>query len=161
MVTTFLVLLAGAACCDTYKWEDKNGIHFTDNPERIPQKYKSKSIAEAREDIKGVGTQEFDSSSTGNIQPNRRTPALDTDNAPDKQARPLNFDTANDGMKTHNPQNRHQNHYGNKKHRVKKAHQSAYESQSPARKAMNQAEEKIRQTRQALDSGGRLPPKQK
>lgn len=161
ILTTFLVLLASAAYCDTYKWEDKNGVHFTDNPESIPKKYKSKSIAEAREDIKGVSTQEIDAASTNDSIPNKRAPTLNTDKALDKQAQPLNLDKANDGMKIHNPRNRHQKPYSNRTRRVKEAQQTAYETQTPARKAMNQAEEKIRQSRQALDSGGSLPPKQK
>lgn len=163
--TTFLVLLASAAYCDTYKWEDMNGVHFTDNPESIPKKYKSKSIAEAKEDIKVVSTPEIDTAGTSNNKPNKRTPTLinrlNTDKTRDKQAQPLNLDKANGEMKIHDPRNRHQKPYGYQTRGVEEAQRSAYENQTPARKAMNQAEERIRQSRQALDSGGSLPPKQK
>ena len=43
---------------------------------------------------------------------------------------------------------------------VEEAQRSAYESQTPARKAMIQAEERIRESRRALDAGGRLPTSQ-
>jgi hypothetical protein len=163
--TTFLVLLASAAFCDTYKWEDKNGVHFTDNLESIPKKYKSKSIAEAREDIKGVSTPEIDATSTSNSKQNKRTPTLinrpNTDKTHNKQAQPSRLDKENGGIKIRAPRHRHQKSYGNQTHGVEEAQRSAYENQTPARKAMNQAEERIRQNRQALDAGGSLPPKQK
>ena len=98
-------------------------------------------------------------------KPIKRTPTLinrlNTDKIRDKQEQPLNLDKANDGMKFHDPRNRHHERYGNQTHGVEEAQRSAYENQTPARKAMNQAEERIRQTRQALDAGGSLPPKQK
>lgn len=164
IVTTFLVLSASVAFCDTYKWEDKNGVHFTDNFESIPKKHRSKSIAEAREDIKGVSTPEINATSTSTTKQNERTPTLinrlNTDKIRDKQAQPLNLDKVNNGMNFHDPRNGHQKRYGNQTHGVEAAQRSAYENQTPARKAMNQAEERIRQSRQALDAGG-LPPKQK
>jgi len=163
--SAFLVLLASTAYCDTYRWEDKNGIHFTDNPESIPKKYKNKSIAEAREDIKGVNTPEIDTTSTSNSKPNNQTSTvqnrLKTDKTPEKQAQPLNIDKTNGGIKNQDLRSRHHKRYNNKIHRTKEAQRSAYDNQTPARKAMNQAEETIRQSRQALDSGGSLPPKQK
>jgi len=51
----FFVLVSaffcGTSLAETYKWEDKNGIHFTDNPGNIPKKYQQKAIADATGDI--------------------------------------------------------------------------------------------------------------
>lgn len=41
----------------TYKWEDANGVHFTDNVYSVPKKYRDKAIAEVREDISPLRSQ--------------------------------------------------------------------------------------------------------
>jgi ABC-type multidrug transport system fused ATPase/permease subunit len=46
-----LIIISSIACAETYKWEDANGIHFTENPNSIPEKYRSKALSEPREDI--------------------------------------------------------------------------------------------------------------
>ena len=46
-----LLIASSVACAATYKWEDANGMHFTENPNSIPEKYRSKALAEPREDI--------------------------------------------------------------------------------------------------------------
>jgi cation transport ATPase len=35
-----------------YKWEDANGMHYTDSPGSVPEKYREKVYAETREQIK-------------------------------------------------------------------------------------------------------------
>lgn len=50
-IIVFLSLIATAALADTYKWEDKDGVHFTENLSSVPKKYRSKAEAEARGDI--------------------------------------------------------------------------------------------------------------
>lgn len=51
LLMLLVTMLSATAFAETYKWEDKNGVHFTDNPYSIPQKYRKKAIAEARGDI--------------------------------------------------------------------------------------------------------------
>jgi len=46
-----LLIASSVACAATYKWEDANGMHFTENPNSIPEKYRSKALSEPREDI--------------------------------------------------------------------------------------------------------------
>jgi signal transduction histidine kinase len=50
-VLAILLFFAAAASADTYKWEDKNGVHFTDNLSSVPKKYRKKALAEASGDI--------------------------------------------------------------------------------------------------------------
>lgn len=53
IVTTLccLLIVSSIACAETYKWEDANGMHFTENPNSIPEKYRAKALSEPREDI--------------------------------------------------------------------------------------------------------------
>lgn len=53
IVTTLccLLIVSSIACAATYKWEDANGMHFTENPNSIPEKYRAKALSEPREDI--------------------------------------------------------------------------------------------------------------
>src|SRR5689334_15848558 len=50
---TALIFLAVAtvSLAETYKWEDDQGVHFTENANSIPQKYRAKALADARGDI--------------------------------------------------------------------------------------------------------------
>lgn len=47
MLVTFA---ATAAYGEVYKWQDENGMHFTDNALSIPQKYREKVLGETRQD---------------------------------------------------------------------------------------------------------------
>lgn len=47
MLVTFA---ATAAYGEVYKWEDENGMHFTDNPFSIPKKYREKVLGETRQE---------------------------------------------------------------------------------------------------------------
>lgn len=50
LVPAFLLCAYTIVSAETYKWEDKDGMHFTDNPQSIPPKYRDKAIANARGD---------------------------------------------------------------------------------------------------------------
>jgi hypothetical protein len=49
-----LLLLTSVASAEVYKWEDANGIHFTDSPASVPEKYREKVYAETREQIQNT-----------------------------------------------------------------------------------------------------------
>lgn len=44
LICCFLLIATSIACAGTYKWEDENGIHLTDNPSSIPSKYQEKAL---------------------------------------------------------------------------------------------------------------------
>lgn len=46
IVTLFTISLVYA---ETYKWQDENGVHFTDNASTIPEKYRQESLERARQ----------------------------------------------------------------------------------------------------------------
>jgi hypothetical protein len=171
--TLFLIIIAGTAFCETYRWEDQNGINFTDDLGKVPKKYRSRAIAEARKDITESDSPVATSVQSRNIQPATKQPEQETrlkDNKnPDRnhsqQEQPQNIYNSSDGegyQDYYQPQGGYeynQPYYNGQSRGVRRAQRSAYESQTPARKAMNQAEEMIRRSRQALDSGGSYPPK--
>ena len=168
-----LVISASAAFCETYTWEDQNGINFTDDLGKVPKKYRSKAIAEARKDGTESKSPVTTQVQSRNIQPATHQPKQEThlnDNRiPDRnnfqQEQPQNIYNASDGggyQDFYQQQERYENnqqYYGGQSRGIRRAQRSAYESQTPARKAMDQAEEMIRQSRQALDSGGSYPTK--
>jgi hypothetical protein len=41
-----LVLLTSVASAGVYRWEDSNGLHFTDDSSSLPEKYREKDLAE-------------------------------------------------------------------------------------------------------------------
>ncbi|WP_084154284.1 PLDc N-terminal domain-containing protein [Citrifermentans bremense] len=47
-----LVLAISVANAEVYKWEDANGVHFTDNPSSVPEKYRKKLMTGAIEEQK-------------------------------------------------------------------------------------------------------------
>ncbi len=51
IILLMLVMFAATtAYGEVYKWEDANGMHFTDNALSIPQKYREKVLGETRQD---------------------------------------------------------------------------------------------------------------
>jgi hypothetical protein len=50
-ITALILLTSSLVLAETYKWEDENGMHFTENANSIPKKYRARSLAEARGDI--------------------------------------------------------------------------------------------------------------
>lgn len=66
LLVVILIFSTTFASAETYKWEDKNGMHFTDNPSNVPQKYRDKAIAEA----KGTAERKTETSSR-DLQENR------------------------------------------------------------------------------------------
>ncbi|MBJ6799329.1 DUF4124 domain-containing protein [Geomonas propionica] len=53
VLTSFVLCMLAAvpALAETYKWEDSNGVHFTDNLNSVPKKYRKQAAAEARGDV--------------------------------------------------------------------------------------------------------------
>jgi len=54
ILLTLIILICSSAVAfgETYKWEDANGVHITDNASTIPDKYREKALAEARIGVK-------------------------------------------------------------------------------------------------------------
>ena len=52
IIICLLALLAPVASAEVYRWEDENGMNFTDDPASVPEKYREKVSAEATEQIK-------------------------------------------------------------------------------------------------------------
>lgn len=42
-----LVFLVSAASAEIYSWEDADGVHFTDSPPSVPEKYREKPVSES------------------------------------------------------------------------------------------------------------------
>jgi len=49
-----LVFITSVASAEVYKWQDENGIHYTDSPASVPDKYRDKVFAETSEQIKNA-----------------------------------------------------------------------------------------------------------
>ncbi|MDR3579619.1 MAG: PLDc N-terminal domain-containing protein [Oryzomonas sp.] len=52
IIIYLLVLLAPVASAEVYRWEDENGINFTDDPASVPEKYREKVASETMGQIK-------------------------------------------------------------------------------------------------------------
>ncbi len=52
IIIYLLVLFASVASAEVYRWEDENGINFTDDPASAPEKYREKVVSEATGQIK-------------------------------------------------------------------------------------------------------------
>jgi hypothetical protein len=50
ILLTLIILICSSSIVlgETYKWEDANGVHITDNASSIPEKYREKALAKAR-----------------------------------------------------------------------------------------------------------------
>ncbi|QWV94883.1 PLDc N-terminal domain-containing protein [Geomonas oryzisoli] len=59
-----LVLTISVANAEVYKWEDANGVHFTDNPSSVPAKYRKRQPLEPTSESKAMNPQ----ASTGTNQ---------------------------------------------------------------------------------------------
>ena len=57
IIICLLALLAPVASAEIYRWEDENGINFTDDPSSVPEKYREKVSSEATEQIKDPAPQ--------------------------------------------------------------------------------------------------------
>jgi hypothetical protein len=49
-----LFLITSAARAEVYKWEDSTGVHFTDNPFSVPEKYREKVYAETSQQVRNT-----------------------------------------------------------------------------------------------------------
>lgn len=66
-----------ASFAETYKWEDAEGMHFTENANSIPKKYRAKALAEARGDIIGEKPSSHQEV-TPSSQPTKTAPKIPT-----------------------------------------------------------------------------------
>jgi hypothetical protein len=57
IIISLLVLLASVASAEVYRWEDENGINFTDDPASVPEKYREQVPTEATEQIESPAPQ--------------------------------------------------------------------------------------------------------
>jgi hypothetical protein len=57
IIVYILVLLASGASAEIYRWEDANGIHFTDDSSSVPEKYFDKDVAEFKANSRNKGQQ--------------------------------------------------------------------------------------------------------
>ena len=145
------VLSAGAALCDTYRWENHGVINFTDNIENVPKKYRKKALAEARKEGTDATAPAGNSAGTDSIQPDGLSqPPKEISRSLEK---PPESSKHHDPHQHHRRHDRRKPHYGDQSPGVVEAQRSAYESQSYARKAMDQAEKRMRQNRRVLDAG--------
>jgi len=55
LLFALVIFFSIPALAETYKWEDNNGMHFTDNLTSVPKKYRKHAAAEARGDITNDG----------------------------------------------------------------------------------------------------------
>lgn len=90
LVILFLILSCSFALGETYKWVDANGMHFTDNPESIPNKYREKVIGEARGGSPAPQSSARESLTSKNIHP-RTISDYDTNRVINALQSPLNF----------------------------------------------------------------------
>ena len=51
LILFFLIFSSCFAFGEIYSWEDAEAIHFTDNPDSIPEKYRENIIEESREEM--------------------------------------------------------------------------------------------------------------
>ena len=52
IIPFLLVFLTSVAYAEVYKWEDANGMHYTDSPASVPEKYREKVYEETGEQIR-------------------------------------------------------------------------------------------------------------
>lgn len=52
-----LIVFASVASAEVYKWQDENGMHFTDSPSSVPEKYREKVFDATREQIRNATPQ--------------------------------------------------------------------------------------------------------
>lgn len=57
IILCMLVLISSVTSAEVYKWEDANGMHYTDSPGSVPEKYREKVYAETREQIRNSSPQ--------------------------------------------------------------------------------------------------------
>ena len=57
IIIYLLALLASVASAEVYRWDDENGMNFTDDPASVPEKYREKVSSEATGQIKNPAPQ--------------------------------------------------------------------------------------------------------
>jgi hypothetical protein len=84
LILCSLFIATSTAYAETYKWEDANGVHLTDNPTSIPDEYRAKALREARADTSAAKMQ-------AGMSPSRQNAAIaepdyQADNEPNRIA---------------------------------------------------------------------------
>ena len=54
IILYMLILLSSVASAEIYRWEDANGINFTDDSSSVPEKYREKPFAEINAQSEGI-----------------------------------------------------------------------------------------------------------
>ena len=57
ILLSILALFTSIASAEVYKWKDENGMHFTDSPASVPEKYREKVYEETRQQIENTTPQ--------------------------------------------------------------------------------------------------------
>ena len=57
IIIYLVVLFAPFASAEVYRWEDENGMNFTDDPASVPEKYREKVTSEALRQIENPAPQ--------------------------------------------------------------------------------------------------------
>lgn len=57
LITILAILNSSAFAAEIYKWEDGNGVHLSDNPYSVPEKYREKVFANTNPQPKNVTPQ--------------------------------------------------------------------------------------------------------
>ena len=131
------VWLVGSARAETYRWTDDAGVvHFSDNHDRIPSRYQKKATIE--KDMSSVNIMPADNA------PERTTPGPDAAAQPRQETGPAKIKSS---------RNKTPKKHAKKGHRKsKQVVNTPSVDVTPARRAQNEAEEKIRKDRQAIDN---------
>jgi hypothetical protein len=123
-VMALVIWFAGDAAATTWRWTDERGVvHFSDNYDNIPSRYREKVRVE--------------SESTPSVIPRGEVAAQ-----PPHESAPSAEPGKSRSADGHKPKKRH-----HRKHHVK----SPEITVTPARRAQDQAEEQIRNDRQAIE----------
>jgi len=72
LIIFLMILSSSLALGETYTWEDADSIHFTDNPDSIPAKYREKVLEESRKDIQTPKSPIIESPDVNNNKTNNK-----------------------------------------------------------------------------------------
>ena len=142
MAAVMLLLLAGSAQAETYRWTDDGGVvHFSDDGDKIPARFRQKATIER--DMSSV-----------NIMPAARAPERAV---ADPAAAAAKVEAENPSRKVaekklkKGSKSAHGVSAKKGREKSKQGVKAPTVATTPARRAQNQAEEQIRKDRQAID----------
>ena len=135
MAVILSVWVAGFAQAETYRWTDDAGVvHFSDNYAKIPFRYQQKATVE--NDMSSVNIM------PANNAPERTNPGPDAAAQSRQETGPAKIESN---------KNKTPKKHAKKGYRKSKQVVNTPADVTPARRAQNQAEERIRKDRQAID----------